>query len=210
VTYETTEAPLRQRTYWTALQRSLVEHLVRTRTVKVPVNRALKLYGRVGETEEAFRARCEAAADAGADQATARLRATYEQRLHRAKDAAAQAAIAAQHAAADHDELATEGVASTVGDLLSGFLGGRRRARSIASAAATRQRRAATAANRAEAARDRHAAKIDTLQQIEADLAEDVADLVGAWDQKAAEITTLEVPLEKTDVSVTQLALVWV
>src|SRR5262249_17350180 len=45
--YELPDAPVKTKGYWTALQKDLVDQLVRSRTVAIFVNRQLKLYGRV-------------------------------------------------------------------------------------------------------------------------------------------------------------------
>jgi hypothetical protein len=69
---------------------------------------------------------------------------------------------------------------------------------------------------RAAAARKRDAAedKLSTIQQdvaeLEAALAEEIATIDEAWATKAADITTVPIALEKADVAVANVALVWV
>ncbi len=63
--------------------------------------------------------------------------------------------------------------------------------------------RVETAANRADE-------KAQALADLEADLADDVAAITDEWNAKAAAIEPLEVALEKTDVRVSELTLIWV
>jgi hypothetical protein len=73
----------------------------------------------------------------------------------------------------------------------------------------SRRGRSSAAKERVDAAEN----KLERLQQdladVEAELAQELADIQSAWDTKAADVQTVPVGLEKTDVSVVQLALVW-
>ena len=102
---------------------------------------------------------------------------------------------------------------SGAGDLLGAILGGRRSARSIGSkiGSVTRRRgRASEASKRTETAANRAEEKAQALADLEADLADDVAAITDEWNAKAVAIEPLEVPLEKTDVRVSELTLIWV
>ncbi len=93
------------------------------------------------------------------------------------------------------------------------MFGGRRSARSIASKVGTvtrRRGRANEAAKRVEVARNRVHEKVEAVADLEAELADELAVIADEWDAKAAAIEPLEVPLEKTDVTVRPLTLVWV
>ena len=48
-----------------------------------------------------------------------------------------------------------------------------------------------------------------SLADLEQDLAEDVTAIEARWTDAATDITSLRIPLEKTDVRVTQLVLAW-
>ena len=90
-----------------------------------------------------------------------------------------------------------------------GVLMGRRSTRS-ASAAASKRRQTRTAQRRLEKAHDTVTDKVEDLDDLEADLTEDLAEITEKWAEKATTIETLEIGLEKTDVSLTDLRLVWV
>lgn len=176
-------------------------------------NPELGLYSRPGEAEPDFLARCQQAADDGADKAAAAVAKRLEARIKRARDAVAAAEdrvaqAAATKASRDQDELL-----SGAGDLLGAVFGGRRSARSIASKMGTvtrRRGRTNEAAKRVEAARNRVHEKVEALADLEAELADELAVIADDWDAKATAIETLEVPLEKSDVKVSHLALVWI
>ena len=73
------------------------------------------------------------------------------------------------------------------------------------------RRRGSTSASgrRVDAAENKAARLSDQLAELEADVAADIADIAEKWDTLAANVTTLAVGLERTDVKVTHLALAW-
>lgn len=203
-------APVKTKTYWTGLQRDLVDSIVRIRTVEVLTNRELKLYGRIGETKDEFAARCMAAADAKTDEELAKLRVKYEPRLQRAKDALTDASIKYQQHSAEASDLQSSGLASTMGGLIGGLFSGRSNSRQLARDAEARQRAAASASRKADTAASQTTSKEQALQQLETELEQSVLAAHSAWDAKAQAISTQTIPLEKSDVSVADLVMVWV
>jgi Helicase HerA, central domain len=182
--------------WWTRVQSDLADHLYRSRTVEIPANAELKLFGRVDESADAFAGRCrDAAADAG-DQEVSALRTKYERKLAdllRRIDTAQDAVARAQSAR-------TSTMAS---DLIGGLLGGRR-------SVGASMRRASTAQGRVSAAAD----KVETLQEqladVQAALDSEVAAIRAEWDARATAVSTVSIPLEKSDVSVASIGLVWI
>ena len=69
-------------------------------------------------------------------------------------------------------------------------------------------RSAPSAGPRRDAAGDGVAIQQDAAE-LEADLADEIAAIDDAWTAKAADVETVPIPLEKTDVAVTSLGLVW-
>ena len=73
-----------------------------------------------------------------------------------------------------------------------------------------RPRRASSAQSQLARAR----AKVDDLESgladLRAELDDEIDDIRNEWDDKAARITTLEVPLDKSDIKVGDLGLVWI
>ena len=131
-TYVLPGAPLKNKTFWSGLQRGIVDTLVRNRTTDIFVNKTLKLYARVGEDQDTFTARCREAGDDLADAEAAKLRDKY-----RTKVAALEAKMAAAHekasvSAAKIEAQQADQTTSLLGDVLGSFLGGRKRSRSIA------------------------------------------------------------------------------
>jgi hypothetical protein len=200
--YVLTDAPIAKKTYWTQLRKDIVDHLVRNRKLEIQANRTLKLWSRPGESPEQFAERCRQAAEAGADQASAALRSKYEVRTKRLRDQlmAAQAKVDEYGGAAQNDLL------STAGSLLGSFLGGRR----SSSALARESRQRATAGRKRDAAADKAATIEQDAAELEEELAGELAAIHDAWAAKAADVTSVPVSLERTDVAVSHLALVWI
>ncbi len=210
--YDPPAAPIRTKSWFTAVRKALVDHLVGTRTVTIVANPELKVYGRPGEAEADVRARVAAAADAGADAAAAKVVTRYEGRIARARAAVATAedrARLARRTAADRRQ---EEVVRGASDVLGGILGGRGGVRTIVKAAGGavgRRGRTSQAGGRADAAAHRVEEKTDALGDLEAELADALGSIAEDWDAKEAATTTLEIPLERTDVTVVDLTLAW-
>lgn len=203
--YVLPEADVASAAWWTSLRRALTDHLVRNRALEVLVNRDLRVYSRPGESQDEFAERCRAAADVAADEATAALRDKAEKKVRtlQSRLLAAQHKVAAAEDARNA-QIGTE-VASTVGSLLGGVFGGRRSRASVASAA----RRAQSAQSRVDAARQKVDDVSEQIALIEADLADEIVELDDRWAEKAGRIETLPVSLERTDVRIADLRLVW-
>ena len=212
-TYASTTAPLTRKTYFTAAEKALVDHLYRTRTTQVRRNRTLKLAARPGESEGDFAARCQAAADDAADDAQVKLQQKYESRIAKARVALDTAADRVEQARAAQGTRRTSDLAAGAGALLGAVLGGKRRARSMArdvERVITGRSRSGEAAQRVETAQNRVGERQQALADLEADLAAELTAIDDEWRAKAADVETVDVPLEKSDIRVTALSLVWV
>jgi hypothetical protein len=200
--------PMTKASFWTKLRTDLVDYLVASRRIHVWRNPGLKLYSRVGELESEFRARCIEAANDQSERAIASLRDKYRVRIEGVRD---QLAVADRRVAdfdADIEARRQEEVMSGAGDLLGAILGGRRR-NTISRAASRRSQTRQTEARREKAAGTK-ADKLADLAELEADLAEEIMTITSKWDDMAALIEPLEIPLEKVDVKVSEMKLVWV
>jgi hypothetical protein len=212
VRYTLPDAPIATTAWFTKLQKSLVDHLVQNRTADVFRNKALKLFSRPGETREQFLQRCDAAADVEADRAGQALTAKYQERIARARQAINVAVDRVAETRSMESNRRTQEVISDAGSVIGSLFGGRKSARSIGrtlSGAASRRSQSSAASRRVDTARNRLDDKQQALADLEADLADKVRDLADDWDQKAAAIDDVHVPLERTDIQVTDLAIVW-
>jgi hypothetical protein len=212
-TYRLPDAPVNQRAFFTSLQQDLVAHLLGNRTASLLTNPELKLFSRPGESPEDFTARCEAAADEGADKQAASVTTKFEGRIARARDALAAAEDRIEQAQAAKESRRNDELLSGAGDLLGSLLGSRRSAGGIArkvGSVARRRGRSNEASKRVETAANRAEEKAQALADLEADLAEELAAIADEWDAKATAIEPLEVPLEKSDIRIAELALVWI
>lgn len=193
---------------WKKLEVDLVGYLVARRSVQIWKSAGFKLYSRVGELESDFRARTIAAAEAATSDAIAALKQKYDARIDRVKDQIATAQRKAADLEADVEARRQQEMMSGAGDLLGALLGGRRSS-TITKAANRRSQTKRTEARRdsaAEAVSD----KMADLDSVEQDLAEDIDAIRIEMDDKAAMIEEVSIPLEKVDVKVTELKLVWV
>ncbi len=207
--YRLTEVPLDESTYFTEAKRELKEHLYRNRSVGVLRNTHLDLYSRVGETEEEFRERCDRAAQEKADEETAKMRDRFEAKLERLRDQAAAAELRLQELQTDVTTRRQEEVLDGLGSLLGGLLGGRHGTRSISRAGRRRSQTRRTE-QRMKTAEAKLADKIADVESLEEEVVDEIAEINDAWEEKAAEIEPFDVGLEKTDVHIDELAVVWI
>jgi hypothetical protein len=215
--YRLPSAGVKDKTFWSRVERDLIDFLVRSRTVEIPANRDLKLFGRPGESVDDFGARCLAAANDLADKETAALRSKYETKVTRLQSQIQAAGDRAEVLNTERKGRQTEEVLSTAGSILGGLLGGKRSRGGMlgsilgkAGSAAGRRSRSAAAGDRLDAAENKLENLHQQLEDLEAELTREVTDIDAKWMTTAKNVTTLPVGLERTDVKVTQLALVWI
>jgi hypothetical protein len=205
--YAIPEGPIDKASYWKSAESAIKEFLYRGQKITIYKNAALKMYSRAAETEEAFRTRCDLAAQEKADAEAAKLRDKYERRFTTLKNQIASAERRAQELEVDlqgsRQQEIIDGASSVINILL-----GRRSTRSVTGSARNRR------ATRSKEARLRTAqAKADDkyaeLQDLEADLVEELEEINDRWEDLGEEIEQIEVGLEKSDIQIAETALVW-
>ncbi len=211
--YELPAAPIGKATWFRDAEATVVDHLHVQRTITVLRNVGLKVWSRPGESADEFAVRCGAAAAERADAEAAKVRAQLERRIgtirtaidrdqRRIGELEARAGDAKQHE-----------LVSAAGDLLGSFLGGRRSARSVlgkVKGVSSRRKQTSAAGQRVETALAGVEARTMELADLEAELLDELTEIQARWSDVAAEVEEVEVGLEKTDIDVRQLALVWV
>ena len=207
-TYRLPMAPIHTKTYFSRAQTAIRDHLYRERTVQVYKNSKLKMYSRVGEPEEEFRERVDAAAEAEADAETAELRDKYESKLRKAQDRLEAAERRAQEIRVDLEGSRTTDLIDQAGALIS-ILTGRGSTRSVTTASKRRAARQSTA-QRLESAEGKVGDLADELLAIDDEMREELADIDASWRDAADAIESVEIGLEKSDIAVTEAALVWI
>jgi hypothetical protein len=215
--YRLPTAPVTKATFFSSAGRALGDHLARSLTLELLTNSDLRLYGRPGEDRSAFEARCAAAADEGADAETAKLRDKYEVRATRLRDQIAAAEDRADVLSEEAEGRRNSELLSTAGSVLGGLLGGSRSRGGLlgkvlggAGTAAGRRGRTSASEKRVDAAENKVQRLADELRDLDAELSAELADIDGRWSGLAANISTTEISLERSDVKVTQLVLAWV
>ena len=207
--YRQNDVPIHSKTFWKGVESDLRDHLVANRPLEVLINTELGLYSRVDESEDQFRQRCLEVAEQTADAALAKLRDSYQTKIDRLHDELATAEARFQEADAVAAAKSQETVLGTAGDLLGAFLGGRSGSTALGKAA-RRRTAAAKAEAKADTAGSNYHAKHAELVALEDDLADEVDRIVAKNRELAGEIGRFEVGLEKDDVRVVEVRLVWV
>jgi hypothetical protein len=187
--------------------------LVANRALELHRNRELKLTSRPGESQDDFAHRCDEAAQAMADAEAAKIR----DRLEARQDRLEQALEIAQRRVEELDTQTKSRQAGTLitgaGAVLGALFGGKRSARSIASAVgsvASKQGQAATSSQRRETAHAKVRQKTDELEELEQEIVDEVTEIDDKWRAAAEAVEAVSIRLEATDVRVTETRLVWV
>ena len=208
-TFVLTDTPLDSAAFFKGAEMDLKDWLYRNRKVEVFKNEHLKLYSRIGESAEDFTARCNEAAEDAADAEVATLRDRYKVKIDRVKDQLASAERRTRELETDTQSRRQQELVAGAGDLLSVFLGGKRRSRSLSGAASRRSQTVRTQ-ERLRSAQEALTDKMADLEDLEDDLSRDLMEITDRWNDAAGDIKTIEIGLEKTDIAVDELALVWV
>ena len=212
-TYVLPKAPVGEASFFDGAAREIRRHLVDRRPLELQRNRKLKLASRPGETPEEFAARCDAAGQERADAEAAKIRDRLEAKRDRLEKALAQAQRRVEELDTDTKTRQTTELLAGAGAVLGALFGGRRSTRSITSAvggAASRRGVTARTAQRRETAEDKVDAATDDLATLEQELLDELAEIDERWQAVAAEVDTLTIRLEATDVRVLETRLVWV
>ena len=207
-TYVVPRAPIHKAELFRDLRKDLEEFLYRSRTVALLRNDALKLFSRVGETEEAFRARCLEAAEDQADGEAAKLRDRYEKRLDTARRHKEDAERRVRELEVDVGQRKQQEVIAGAGALLSMFLGGRRRVSGLSGAASRRSQTRRTQ-ERLQTASEKMEDYDVAIRELEDDLTHEIQGVWDKWKRVADAVESTVVPLEKSDIHVDEILLFW-
>ena len=214
--YVSPAAPIGDERLYQDAGKEIARRVGGTRTLTVFRNRPLKLVSRPSETEEEFAARADEAAQARADAETARIRDRLESRRDRLEATLATARRRVAELETEQRSRATTELVAGAGAVLGVLLGGRGRARSIARAggalggAASRRGMTTRAAERRRTAGEKIETVEVSLEELEQQILDEVAEIDATWSERAREIEPVEVRLEQADVRLVELALVWV
>jgi Helicase HerA, central domain len=211
--YVLPQASLGEATFFTSTAKEIQRHLVDRRPLELQRNRALKLVSRPGESTEEFAARCDAAAQERADAEAAKIRDRLEAKRDRLEKALAEAERRVEELETDTRSRAATELIAGAGAVLGALFGGRRSTRSMASAvgsAASRRGMTSRTQERKRTAEGKAERTKDELAELEQEILDEVAEIDERWRATAADVDTLSIRLEATDVRVLETRVVWV
>lgn len=207
--YRSTGAELGKDAYFKAIERDVKDWLTRNNKIMIRQNEDLKLYSRVDEPPEEFAARCAVEASERADADIARLKERFATRISAVQDQLRTAEIRVREIAGDLENQRQKEILSGAGDVLTGLLGGRRRSPSLRGIA-SRRAQVKKAQDRLVTAETRFSDKALALEQLEDDLTTEILRITAEWDDKAERVSSMEIGLEKDDITIQELRVVWI
>lgn len=207
--YQLGNTKLQNKTFWRSLQADIKNYLVANRSVEIWKCPDLKLYSRVGESQQDFLARCQEVADQAADIKVSSLKDRYAKRIDRVQDQISTADARVRELEVDSSSRTQNEVMSGLGDLLGAFLKGKLGSTTL-SKAASRRTASKKAKIRLETATEKLSDKQQDLLELENELEDALISIRNEHDAMAAQVEVLEIGLEKTDIRVADVKLVWI
>jgi len=198
LSYAEPAAPISNKAYFEKLKKVVSNELDARQTLSLYRNKQVKLVSRPGEDRDAFATRCETAASELSDSQLAKLTLKFDKRIKKARRDYETAVRSADTAQQQIDDQRGDALMGLAFDLLSG-----RRPRASRSS----QRTAQTRLRKAE---DRIEAKRDLFEDLQRELETEAETIELQWEAKAADIEDLEIGLEKDDIEITDVKLVWI
>jgi len=208
IVYALPQLPLDQAAFFRASGKAITDHLYRNRTVTLFQNGSLKLYSRVDESEEEFRRRCLAAAEERADADAEKLRASYESRLRTARTRQSQAERRVRELEVDTSQRRQQEIVAGAGELLTLFLGGRSRTRSLSGMSSRRSQTVRTK-ERLRSAEEKLGEHEQAILDLERELGAELEGIWERWRATAGQIEPFEVRLKQRDIVLDELLLFW-
>lgn len=216
--YVLPDAKIKNKTYFTAAQSRIKDHLYRQEELELFNNADLKVYSRIGESRDDFEARCQLVADDKADADADKLRRILSKKIDRINTSIQKSEDKLREIQFDaisrKKDQRTSQVMDIAGGILGSLLGGRRSTRSIITGGLRRSqskgRMVAKAEERLKTAENRYNGLLEDREELEDALSEDLFEIQNEWSDKAGNIDTMMVGLEKTDISIDDVVLVWI
>lgn len=216
--YRLPDAKIQNKTFFKSIQTAIKDHLYRNEHMELFHNKALGIFSRAGETRDDFELRCRTVADDKTDEAANKLREVLARKIDRINDTIQKSEDKLRElqfdAASRKQDQRSSQIMDIAGGLLGGLLGGRRSTRSIITGGLRRSqskgRMVAKAEERLKTAENRYNELLEDRDQIEDALSEDLFEIQAEWEDKALEIETLPIGLEKTDINIDDVVLVWI
>ena len=215
--YVLPDAKIANKTFYKTAQSEIKNHLYREHELELFHNSSLKLYSRIGETHEEFEQRCLAGAEQLADKDADKLRNMLTKKIDRINASIQKSEDKLREIQFDaisrkKDQRSSQ-IMDIAGGVLGSLLGGRRSTRSMITSGLRRSqskgRMVAKAEERLKTAENRYNELIEDKEALEETLGEDLFEIQQEWDEKAGDINTMTVGLEKADISIDEIMLVW-
>jgi len=189
------------------LQKQVTDEIYRSESRGMFIHRKLKLHGRVGETEDDFRARCEAAAADEADKKIAGMQEKADRKVRRLEDKIARTRQRIVEQEGVIQGRKTEEMVG-MGETVLSFFVGRRRSLSTA---VSRRSRTQRSQQHLVGMEDQLARLEEEAMMLQEALAADIDELRAEWQDVASDgVESKAIRLVRNDISVVRFGVLWV
>lgn len=212
-TYVLPEGEIKDSAWMKNAQKSLVDYLLATQTIRIYRNEKLKVWSQAEESEAQFAARCDALAAQQCASESAAVQKKFDDKIDKLSDSVREAERRAAIAREEASARKKNEIISGAGALLGALFGSKKKASSIARSlggAANRRGRSSTSSAKVEGAEEKIENLVQDLEQLETAKTDEVFALESKWREIAQSTTTVDVNLERADINIQEFAVVWV
>ncbi|MCP4147420.1 MAG: ATP-binding protein, partial [bacterium] len=189
------------------LSTSFKNFLFTNLSVELLSNKDLNLLSGIDESKQAFQLKCRDVVEKMIDRDVEKIKESYSKKIRRLRDRAQREELKIEKLEEEQKSKRNEELFSA-GETVLGFLLGGKSRRGLSSAA--RKRRATTsAANKVRIGKTKLQQLNEQLLELREELEDKVADIEDKFYEKADNITTFEVRLEKNDIIISNQAILW-
>lgn len=196
-----------------SIKSEIKNHLYTSETLTLFKNAELKAWSKPGEDEEAFKARCVQLAEDKADEEAAKIREKLLTKKDRLEDAVSKAEDRVNELKTQKSGRKSHQLLDVGSSVLGSLLGGRSTTSGITSAArklSSGRKQTADTSARLESALNRLEEKEVDLEELDETIEDSLLEIQEKWEAVAENSEAVEVPLEKTDITISDLVLAWI
>jgi hypothetical protein len=189
------------------LKTSFKNYLFTNHTIKLFINRELNLISEEGESEESFRLKCKETVEKMIDREVEKAKDSFERKIDRYQDRLDREKIRLDKLEREYSSKKTEEIVS-IGETVLGLILGKSSRRAL-STAARRRRMTASQGGRIEEQKEKLSQLEEEIKQLKEELEDKIMDIEDKFYDKADSIEPFEVRLEKDDIVISEIAILW-
>ena len=191
----------------TKIKKKAKNYIFSTQTLKLFINRDLKLISKPEESEDDFKFRCREIVERKIDKEVEKIKDSYERRIERIRDRIERERVRLEKLKGEYNNKKIEEYIS-IGETVLGLLLGSK-SRRVLSTAARKRRMTASTKGRIREGEMKISQYEEELESFKEELEDKVAEIEDRYYEIADNIERYEVRLEKDDIIISDVFILW-